>query len=56
VLGKSDPAKISTMPDDAKASGKSDAEVYKDLTIARPGIERHFPDGLAEIISGDRTS
>jgi hypothetical protein len=45
VLGKSDVPNISTMPDEAMAKGKSEADVYKDLTIVKDDVKANFKKG-----------
>lgn len=42
VLGAQNTAHLSTMPDEAMGGGKSDKAVYRDLSIVRSELRRHF--------------
>jgi hypothetical protein len=42
VLGKKDVSNISTMPDDAMRGGKSEADVYKGITIIEGDVNANF--------------
>jgi hypothetical protein len=42
VLGASDVNNISTMPDDVMGTGKSEAFVYKGITLIAVDVKAHF--------------